>query len=60
MTGSARNAASPAITMNAETTDAKIGRSMKKREITALGSTAGVAGASLGGTGAGLCGDSRP
>ena len=34
-TGSARNAASPAITMNAETTVANNGRSMKKFEITA-------------------------
>ena len=34
-TGSARNAASPAITMNAETTVANSGRSMKKFEITA-------------------------
>ena len=34
-TGSSRNAASPAITMNAETTVANNGRSMKKFEITA-------------------------
>src|SRR5437763_583128 len=33
--GSSRNAASPAITMNAETTVANSGRSMKKFEITA-------------------------
>src|SRR6185503_3038770 len=33
-TGSARNEASPAMTMNAETTIANNGRSMKKFEIT--------------------------
>ena len=58
-TGSSRNAASPAITMNAETTVAKNGRSMKKFEITGtlLGSLFRAAPAAIG---TALTGDAGP